>query len=243
MSARACAACTGCTRVPRRATARSVSAAPAARALAELVSRKHRLKPLIAKARLPREAAGMGARWAGAWLLRETLQRHPEQAENILAVTESLVEALGVMGAELPWFGQTLVSVTAWDTGALTDALSDPAGPLAVWKTAEGSDAVRRMRVRLELPADLFPEPAARLAEFLRDRHAPVTLKRSQGVERFIVPEKSLKKQMLLDGSCRAAGGGRILDLLLGRKPFLGDWLETSAHAAHGALAEITEIA
>jgi hypothetical protein len=242
MSARACAACTGCTRVPRRATARSTAAAPAARALAELVGRKHRLKPLIARARLPRETAGMGERWAGAWLLREIIKRHPEQAENILAVNEALVEALGVMGPELPWFGQTLVSVTAWDKGALADALADPAGPLAAWKPAEGPDAVRSIRVRLELPADLFPEPAARLAEFLRDQHAPVTLRRSQGVERFIVPEKSLKKQMLLEASFRATGGWQILDLLLGRKPFLGDWLEASAHAAHGARAEITEI-
>jgi hypothetical protein len=241
-SAHACASCPGCTRNPRRATSRSIAEAPAARALAGLVSRKHRLKAVIARARLPRETAGMGARWAGAWLLREILQTHPGQADNILAVTEALVDESGVMGADAPWFGETLVSITAWNMAALEEVLSDPTGPLTAWTSEAGPHAVRSLSVRLDLPADLFPEPVARLAQLLRDKHAPVTLTRSGGVERFVVSEKSKKKQMLRAGTCLKVGAGHRLDLVLGRKPFLGDFLETFGGAAHGALAEITEI-
>ena len=242
MSTRACATCPGCTRNPRRATSRSGAAAPAAPALAEMVSRKHRLKPLIARARLPREAAGMGATWAGAWILREILKRHPGHAENILGVTEALVEESGVLGVEVPWFGETLVSITAWDTAALAGVLADPAGPVATWKPEAGPEAVRSMSVRLELPAYLFPDPGARFAKFLRDQHAPVTLTRSGDEERFVVPEKSMKKHMLHAGTCSKVDAGHLLQLVLGRKPFLGELLGTFPGPAHGALAEIMEI-
>ncbi len=240
----ACASCPGCTRNPRRTASRTGTTAPAARALGELVSRKHRLRPVIARARLPREAAGMGAPWAGAWILREVLRTHPGQAENILAVTEAFVEASGLLGAEVPWFGETLVSVVAWDAAALEEVLSSAAGLLVAWKSAGGLDDVHGVNVRLDLPGDLFPDPASRLAEFLRDRHAPVTTTRSGGVVRFIVPEKSLKKDTLRAGSCRTVDAGYQLDLVLGRKPFLGDWLDTYAApgGAHAARAEITEI-
>ncbi len=239
---RVCATCTGCTRNPRKPRGAAATAEGTAAALAALVGRKHRLKPLIARARLPQEAAGMGAIWAGAWLLREILKRHPEQIDNVLAVREAFVEDSGVLGPDIPWFGQTLVAITAWDTEPLAEVIADPAGPLAAAESLHDREAVRRIGVRLELPTALLPDPAGRLADYLRQHHAPVTLTRSNGVETLIVPEKSMKKQMLRGGTCRRAEEASVFQLVMGRRPFLGDFLSTFDGATRGARAEITEI-
>ena len=239
---RICASCTGCTRNPRKSRG-AFAPEQSAPALATLVSRKHRLKPVIVRARLPQEAAGMGATWAGAWLLRELLKRHADQTDNILAVHEALVEESGLLGTDVPWFGQTLVAVTAWDADSLGEAIEDPDGPLSLWESQQGREAVRRINMRLELPTALFPDPAARLAEYLRNHHAPVTLTRRDGVETLVVPEKSMKKQMLLAGACRRVNDATVFQLVLGRKPFLGDFLSLSTSAARDARAEITQIA
>ncbi len=49
-----------------------------ARALDELMHKKRRLRPVYVQALLPREAAGMGAPWIDAWLLRQFLAGHPD---------------------------------------------------------------------------------------------------------------------------------------------------------------------
>ena len=61
---------------------------------------------------------------------------------------------------------------------------------------------------------------------------------------RFIAAERSAKKRMLLSGSCRAEGDSHVLELTVGSRPFLGEWLSAAAEpgAARRALAEIQEI-
>ena len=52
------------------------------------------------------------------------------------------------------------------------------------------------------------------------------------------------KKRLLLSGSCRTEGETHVLELTVGSRPFLGDWLATAPEpgAVRCALAEIREI-
>ena len=193
-------------------------------ALPDLMTRKHRLKPLYVAARLPREAAGMGAPWTDAWLLRAFLERRPEQADNVLAVTEAFTAGTGVIDDEVPWFGRTVAAVIAWDP---EDFPGDEDGPLGARLRDFDAAAARSVQVRVELPADVFPHPAERLAEFLRDAHAPVTLSRRGDTATFTAAGKALKKRLLLAGTCRSAAAGAVLELSIGTRPFLGEWLKS----------------
>jgi hypothetical protein len=195
-------------------------------------------------ARLPREAAGLGNRWAEAWLMRMLLSMHPGQLENVLAMREALLEASGILGGETAWFGQTVVAVTAWDTNELAALLARAPGPFGSVVPDHEPGAFHSMRVRLELPAALFAQAPARLAAFLRDSHAPVTLSRSAGTVRLHAHDKSLKKRMLLEGTCAGTADGSHLDLLIGPKMALGTWLESFGGRGmpRRALAEITAI-
>ena len=189
----ACAVCMGCTRNPRRSTNRDDSMVRAARQMEKLMKKKHRLKPLYARARLPRTDAGFGAQWINSWFLRELLARHADQADNILAVAEVFAGAGEILGSEVPWFGAAIVAITAWDASRLAEVVGDPAGPLETVLPHHDPGSIETIHVRIELPSPLFPQPAARLAAFLRDAHAPVTVSRSGNALRFTVPEKSLK--------------------------------------------------
>jgi len=241
-----CAACTGCTRNPRRrpgkGAARDGSMLREARALGELMGKKRRLKPVYMTARLPRETAGMGTPWIDAWLLRKFLAGHPEEADNILSVTGTFAAGTAMGADDLPWFGKTVAAVIAWDAARLTRNQGDAAGPLGPIVQDFDPDAVRTIRVRVELPGEFFPHPAERLAAFLRDAHAPVTLSRlGEDTEAFTAAEKSLKKKMLLAGTCRASEEGSELELLVGSRPFLREWLESFGEpgTARRALVEI----
>jgi hypothetical protein len=211
-------------------------------ALDELLTRKHRLKPVHVTARIPPEAAGMGAEWIDAWLLRALLERHPDQADNVLSVTEAFAADSGVIADGVPWFGQTVAGVIAWDPGGLpAGGESEPVGA-----RVPGFDITvpRTVQVRIELPAGVFPNPAGRLAEFLRDAHAPVTLTRRGDTESFVVPGKSAKKKLLLAGTCRSADAGAVLELSVGTRPFLGQWLASfgDPDAVRDAVVEIVRI-
>jgi radical SAM superfamily enzyme YgiQ (UPF0313 family) len=238
-----CAECPGCTRSPRSKAGGTPGLAEAASGVRDLMSRKHRLKPVHVRARIPREAAGLGAPWAEAWLLRRLLRDNPEQLENVLSVREVLVTASGVLGEETPWFGETVVAVTAWDTTGLEklfDHTGDAFGAiLHEWEPG----AFHTMRLLMDLPGSLFADAPGSLSAFLRDAHAPVTLSRSGGILGFVAGDKSLKKKMLLGGSCARTEDGYRLDLLIGAKLSLGKWMRSTAEegAARGVLVEIKE--
>jgi len=236
-----CAVCPGCTRSPRRTSGGS-GVTKVAAGLASLMSRKHHLRPLYVRVRIPREAAGLGSRWAEAWLMRKILEKSPAQLENVLAVRESLAAASGVLGDETPWYGQTVAAVIAWDTETLAD-LQEPGifGPVVKeWEPG----VFRALRMRVEVPSSLFPGAPESLAVFLRDAHAPVTLSRAAGAQRLVPAEKALKKRMLREGTCVETPSGWILDLVVGPKFSLGQWLQSSGGkgAARAALVEVTEI-
>jgi hypothetical protein len=197
--------------------------APAAKRLHELMEKKHHLKPVLCRARLPVEVAGLGGAWAGPWLLRALLASHPEQVDNILSVAEAWVDAEGVLPDEVPWYGETLVAVTAWDP----ELLSLDGGVLGPRVSGPASMEQAGITARITLPSSDFPDPAGRLADFLRDKHAPVTVSRNGKVTRLVPAGKSLKKRLLSKGTCTNGGDSHRMELVLGSKPLLGEWLSS----------------
>ena len=239
-----CGDCPGCTRSPRRMSGSSAALGEPARQLAQLMQKKHLLKPLYVTARLPREAAGMGGRWAEAWLMRHLLSRFPDQLDNVLAVTEALVEGSGVLGQETPWFGQTVVALTAWDTEGLARLLEGTPGVFGPPASAHVPGVFHTLRVTLDLPAGSFPDAPNRLAAFLKDGYAPATLSGSGGTWRLTTTEKAARKKMLLSGSFTATARGTRAELLIGPKLLIGEWLQSFGEKGtpRQALAEITAI-
>jgi len=209
--------------------------------MAGIMERKRRLPPLLFAARVPREAAGMGVRWIEALLMRLFLRLHPTQAENLLAVREAIVETSKVLGEESPWWGEAVVALTAWDVDALRETLAEDGGPFFARDVPPTPSAFKAMRVRVHLPLARFPDAADRLARFLRDAHAPVVLSRSAGVAHFAIPGKSLKKHLLMEGSCTSTPAATVFDLTIGSHAFLGEWLESFAGQA-GARHAVIEV-
>jgi hypothetical protein len=238
----ACADCPGCTRGARRSPYVPVAAA-AVQELGPLMARKRRLVPVAVTARIPREAAGFGKEWREAWMMRALLQERPDQIENVLAVKEILPEAAGVLGADVPWFGETVVALTAWDADALRSLLplGNAFGPV---RDGAEPEVFRSMRLTLTLPRRWFSDAPSRLAAFLRDAHAPVTISRSGDALKLEAHEKALKRKMLLAGRCEETREDYRLDLVIGPKMDLGGWLRSfdEPGAERRALAEICEI-
>ena len=98
--------------------------------------------------------------------------------------------------------------------------------------------------MRVEVPSLLFPRAPESLAAFLRDAHAPVTLSRAGAAHRLVPAEKALKKRMVKEGTCVEAGDRWTLDLVVGPKFSLGQWMHASGGrgAARAALVEVNEI-
>ena len=212
-----------------------------AQALDKLMETKHRLKPVYVTARLPRETAGMGTPWIDAWLLRSFLVTHPAEADNILSVSVPFAAGTALNADDLPWFGNTVAAVIAWDVERFGRSLADGGGPLGGILPGFDPGAVKTIRVTVELSARDFADPAQRLADFMRDAHAPVTLSRRGDTATFTAAEKSLKKKMLLAGTCRTTPGGAELSLTIGSRSFLKEWLESfgDTRTARQALVQL----
>jgi hypothetical protein len=212
-----------------------------ARALDELMDTKHRLKPVHVTARLPQETAGMGTPWIDAWLLRTYLAAHPAEADNVLSVSVPFAAGTALSADDVPWFGNTAADVIAWDVERLARSLAEAVGPLGAILPGFDPEAVKSVRVRVHLPAELFADPAQRLADFMRDVHAPVTLSGRGDTATFTAAEKSLKKKMLLAGTCRTTPAGAELSLTIGSRAFLKEWLESfgDTRTVRRALVEI----
>ena len=93
-------------------------------------------------------------------------------------------------------------------------------------------------------PALLFPEPVDRLAAYLRDIHAPVTLRKTADAFQLDVPEKALRKKAILGGKGEKTPSGVSMELLVGAKLRLGDFLDSfsTPGASRAALVEVLEV-
>jgi len=139
---------------------------------------------------------------------------------------------------DLSWYGQTVAAVIAWDNERFARNLG---GPFVGILDGFQPEAVKSTRVRVELPGAYFPDPAQRLADFLRDAHAPVTLSRAGKTAKLSASPRSLKKKLLLSGTCRVRGAVSVLELEIGQRPFLREWLESfgDSRSARRALVQI----
>ena len=215
-----------------------------ARALAEITRRKHGLKPLFVKARLPREAAGMGREWGDAWMMRRFIELRPDQLENVLTVRESVVEPSGVLGPDTPWYGWTVVAVTAWDRGSLEQAVAGVPELFGETLTLFVPGSFASLELSLDLPGHVFADPVDRLSEFLRDAHSPVTVTRSGGDLVLVPARKSARKGLVVDARGRLIEGGWKLELQAGPKLRLGDFLGSfsGTGAASRATVEVRSV-
>ncbi len=197
--------------------------------LAGLVSRKSRLSPVLARVRVPREAAGMGTDWLNARLLRELIALRPERAKNILGVREALMSAWLGGNPALPWHGWALAAVTAWDAEearetieCARDTAEEKGGPpLWRWELLPAGpppDTFASARLVADLDAEFFPESERVISNALHAQHVPFTTKKETDGYAFVVAEKALKKRALYSALLRRGNAGTRLEILAGPK-------------------------
>jgi len=219
------------------------------RELASITDRKRGLRLVLWEAAFPREVAGLGTVWKESWLMRRFLSLCQAQVENVLSFNEVLSTACPALAEEVPWFGKSVVAVTAWDADSFRSAargLPELFGKEILGFTPGAST---RIRVSLFLPAPVFSDPAGRLASVLKDSHAPVTIRRNGGSFRFEVPEKSARKKAVLEGRGQETSDGVRMELVIGVKFRLDDLLSSFGSdasegraARRGALVEVLSV-
>lgn len=218
---------------------------PAARIarVSELMQRKHRLKPVFVTVRVPRDAAGFGPEWRDAGLMRTLLRAHPDQIENVLAIRECLLGSW-IGSSEAPWFGWTVIAVTAWDTASALRALRVLGGEPVQGPPAGEALSFRSLELRLELPAPYFRGAGARLAQFLNGQHVPVTLQRSGEGSMYVAGDKARRRKALMEGTFSDTPEATVLLLRVGPKFPVADYLDSFAEpgASRRALLEVKAI-
>ena len=196
---------------------------------------KHRLKPVHVAARLPWETAGMGTPWIDAWLLRTYPGRPPcRRSDNVLSV--SVPFAAGIRRRRWrQWVGNAVAAVIAGGVGSAS------LGTLGhrlrrLFRTR----AATSFRVRVVLPREYFPSPNSGwgISCAMHTRRSP---SRRGDTATFTASEKSLKKKMLLAGTCQTTAAGAELSLTIGSRAFLKEWLESfgDTRTVRRALVEV----
>ena len=213
--------------------------------LSRITRAKQRLVPVYREVRLSRETALLGTEWMESWLMRRFLALCPGQIDNVLSIRESLLAPSSALGAEVPWFGRTVAAVTAWDPRSFAQAVSGVPDLFEAERPGFVPGSWTDMRISLWLPAADFPDPVDRLAEFLRNAHAPVTVRKRNGASFTLdVPEKSARRKAVLAGRGTRSDGGTTMELVLGAKFHLADFLSSfgGSGASRSALMEILSV-
>jgi radical SAM superfamily enzyme YgiQ (UPF0313 family) len=207
--------------------------------LAELratVARKRRLPLVYWRVRLDPWLGGVLPAYLNAYLFHQILACCPDLVDNLLSVRESLFtvkpneKRFPVMG------GETVLECKAWDTDALRARLLQAIAPpppagFEILGAAEhfSPGTFTQMRLHVYLPAMAFPEPRRALDRYLRRVYVPYSLRREEGAGyRFDVPQKGLKKKVLLGGSLEEREDGFTTTIDVGYKfdlmAFLGEF-------------------
>jgi radical SAM superfamily enzyme YgiQ (UPF0313 family) len=180
--------------------------------LREVIARKRRLEPVYFLLRLDPLLAGGLPEFLNAFVFREILARYPELVDNLLSVRESLF-TLRPNDRRFPTMsGETVFALKAWDAEALETRFSPKnlvsgLQAIQIVGPAEGftPGVFTRLHLDVALPGDVFPDPRARLEQYLRSAYLRYSLRREgaspRGVRyRFDLPPKALKKKILFDG-------------------------------------------
>ena len=199
--------------------------------LREIVARKRRLQPAYFLLRLDPWLAGVLPEFLDAFVFKELLTRYPELVDNLLAVRESLF-SLRPNDRHFPSVsGETVFALKAWDVEGLQAGffLRNPVSGFEVIGPAEGfaPGVFTRLHLDVHLPADIFPEPRARLEQYLRGAYLRYSLRREGARYRFDLPRKALKKKILFDGFLETQESGFLASLDVGPKFDLGAFLQT----------------
>ncbi len=208
--------------------------------LDQIVARKRRLQPIYAHLRLESWTAGVLPEFLNRLVFKELVRRFPELVDLLLSVRESLFTHPNLAGQFPAVSGETMFALKGWDADGLRHALSDQRERLGrgfeIVGPAEGFSPGQFTRLHLDvrLPAECFPQPRARLEEYLRAAYLPYSLQREKENPqrlRFNLPDKALKKKLLFDGFIQPydADGtsGLLASLDVGPKFDLATWLQT----------------
>jgi hypothetical protein len=168
---------------------------------------KRHLRPVYFVVRVAPLLADVAPECLNAFVFREILQQVPELSDTLLSVRESLFTHRDNVHRFPLWSGETVFALKAWDADILETGFF-PKNPVSdnsiihILRPAKGftPGAFTRLHLDLFLPADLFPDPRARLEQYLRGAYLRYSLRREGHGYRFDLPPKSLKKRILFNG-------------------------------------------
>jgi hypothetical protein len=177
--------------------------------LQEVMAHKRRLQPTYLLVRLDSWLADVVPEFLNGFVFKVILTGCPELVDNLLSVRESLFTVRPNDRCFPSVSGETVFGLKAWDVEALERALETKffgenaasgvqvLGPAIGFKPGEFA----RLHMDVHLPADFFPEPRARLEQYLRGAYVRYSLRREDTHYRFDLPPKTLKKKILFAGS------------------------------------------
>jgi len=200
----------------------------------DVIARKRRLQPAYFVLRVDPLLAGVLPECLNAFAFRDILSRYPEMVDNLLAVRESLFTLRPNAGRFPSVSGETVFAMKAWDVTALETRFF-PKNPVSglqfihVVGPAEGfaPGVFTQLHLDVHLRSDFFPEPRARLEEYLRGAYLRYSLRREGGCYRFDLPPKALKKKILFGGFFEVREEGFFASLDVGQKFDLAAFLRT----------------
>jgi radical SAM superfamily enzyme YgiQ (UPF0313 family) len=200
----------------------------------DVMARKRRLQPAYFVLRVDPLLAGVLPECLNAFVFRDILNRYPELVDNLLAVRESLFTLRPNAGRFPAVSGETVFALKAWDVDALETGFfgkNPVSGPqlVQILRPAEGfaPGVFTRLHLDVHLPSDFFPEPRARLEEYLRGAYLRYSLRREGGCYRFDLPPKALKKKILFGGFFEVREEGFFASLDVGPRFDLAAFLRT----------------
>ncbi len=212
-----------------------------------MMDRKRHLEDAYYRLRVSATVTGVLPAFLNAFVFREILIRYPELVRNLLSVRESLFTAPPNEGRFPMVSGETVFALKAWDAQALEEVLGTAfsgAGdgtattpgrrPVRILGPAPGFEpgTFARLHLEVHLPGDPFPEPQARLEEYLRAAYLRYSLRREdtnagEARYRFDIPHKALKKKILFDGFFETRAEEFFASLEVGPKFDLMSFLQT----------------
>jgi radical SAM superfamily enzyme YgiQ (UPF0313 family) len=210
---------------------------------------KWRLQPVYARLRLPPAAAGGAPAWVNALLMRAFLEAFPTLEDNLLSVNESVFQTRANRARYAGTYGETIVALRAWDLELLEAALMEgqelPDGvQFQGWVAGFEPGGFVRARFRIDLPADHFPDAGRALRRYLQAQYVPVNLRGADHGYVYDIPDKALKKRVLLAGAFAEIRGRYHLDLVATPKLNLVDLLSsfTEPGRFREARVEVSEL-
>jgi hypothetical protein len=193
--------------------------------LRQATTRKRQLQPVYVRLRTEPWLAGVEPAFLNGFVFKALLAQHPELTDNLLSARESLFTVKPNDRRFPSVSGETVFALKAWHATALSQTLFDApehaddglelVGPAEEFSPGE----FRRLHLDIRLPGEFFPEPRARLEEYLRGAYLPYSLRRESKKRLvFDLPSKALKKKILFGGFIEEWEDGFLASLDVGSK-------------------------